>query len=142
MNASKHRFFSKLQRASHLMKKAADRGLLDVGGVTTAQAAVLAVVAYDKQTTQKMVATALGLNESAVVAMVERLRKQGAIERTRSDEDKRIWVLSLTAEGRALLDQINGPFAEINERTDRAVGLSEIDLVATALDRIIDEFSK
>ena len=126
MNASKHRFFSKLQRASHLMKKAADRGLLDVGGVTTAQAAV---------------ATALGLNESAVVAMVERLRKQGAIERTRSAEDKRIWVLSLTAEGRALLDQINGPFAEINERTDRAVGSSEIDLVVTALDRIIDEFS-
>ena len=136
MNASKHRFFSKLQRASHLMKKAADRGLLDVGGVTTAQAAVLAVVA-----SQKMVATALGLNESAVVAMVERLRKQGAIERTRSAEDKRIWVLSLTAEGRALLDQINGPFAEINERTDRAVGSSEIDLVVTALDRIIDEFS-
>ena len=141
MNASKLRFFSKLQHAAHVAKKAADRELMAVAGITTAQAAVLTTVAARTDATQKHVATTLGLNESAVAAMVDRLIKQGAVDRVRSGTDKRAWVLTLSNEGRDLLARVAVPFDAINARIDGVVNSAELDRVTQALARIRGEFS-
>lgn len=141
MSASKLRFFSKLQHTAHVVKKAADRELMAAAGITTAQAAVLTVVAAQTDATQKHVAAALGLNESAVVAMVDRLMKQGALVRVRSGTDKRAWVLTLSTEGRGLLARAAAPFAAINARIDSVVSGAELDRVTQALVRLQDEFS-
>ena len=52
MNASKLRVYARLQRAAHLLSKAADRELLSVAGITTAQAAVLAVISENDERTR------------------------------------------------------------------------------------------
>ena len=74
MSASKHRVYHRLQLAAHRLQKAADRAVMAAAGITTAQAAVLSIVAADGPVTQLSVARKLGLNESAMTAMIARLR--------------------------------------------------------------------
>ena len=69
MSASKHRVYHRLQLVAHRLQKAADRTVMAAAGITTAQAAVLSIVAADGPVTQRSVARKLGLNESAMTAM-------------------------------------------------------------------------
>ena len=75
------------------------RLLLDAAAVTTAQAAVLTIVAARENATQSDVADALGFNESAVTAMATRLLKLGLLERVRSATDGRAWCLRVSTAG-------------------------------------------
>ena len=68
MSASKSRLYHRLQLAAHRLQKSADRAVLAAAEITTAQAAVLMLVAGGANS-QREVATQLGLNESAVTAM-------------------------------------------------------------------------
>lgn len=49
----------------------------------------------------------LGISNAAASQMVERLVQQGLLERIESPTDRRMKQLSLTARGRALVDQAN-----------------------------------
>ena len=142
MSASKLRIYHRLQLAAHRIQKAADRAVLQASGVTTAQAAVLAVVASDRDATQRSVARQLGINESAVTAMVARLMDMRLIERVRDDEDARTWRLHLTAEGRAGLKKIEGPFRRINERIEAAIDPNALEQLADHLGRIGETFAE
>jgi MarR family transcriptional regulator, organic hydroperoxide resistance regulator len=141
MSASKLRIYHRLQLAAHRIQKAADRAVLQASGVTTAQAAVLAVVAANREATQRSVARQLGINESAVTAMVARLMDMRLIERVRDDEDARTWRLHLTAEGRAGLKKIEGPFRTINARLEAALDASELEHLSDYLGRIGEAFA-
>ena len=59
MSASKSRLYHRLQLAAHRVQKSADRALLAAAEITTAQAAVLTLVARGA-ITQREVATQLG----------------------------------------------------------------------------------
>ena len=96
---SQTRLYWRLQLAAHYLQKRADRDLVKRAGITTAQSGVLAVIARGKNVTQKQVASALGLNESAVTAMVRRLLSLGYIDRKVSETDARARLLSLTQRG-------------------------------------------
>ena len=71
MSASKSRLYHRLQLAAHRLQKSADRAVLAAAEITTAQAAVLTLVAGGA-VSQREVATQLGLDESAVTAMARR----------------------------------------------------------------------
>lgn len=143
MSAHRHRLYFRLQRATHLLKKAADRELIAAADVTTAQASVLMIVAGGADgagVTQNHIAGLLGQNESAVTAMIARLRGLGYVERQRSPADARAWLLRVTKKGEQALANMSKPFGEINKRFDQALdGADAADLAAT-LDRISDEF--
>ena len=100
MSASKHRVYHKLQVASHRLQKAADRAIIAAAGITTAQAAVLSIVASEGSASQRSVARKLGLNESALTAMTTRLRNLGLLDRLPDEVDSRAWSLRLTAPAR------------------------------------------
>lgn len=136
--AARLRLYARLQSAAHLVKKAADRALLDAAGVTTAQAAVLAVVAGERAEgaqgpTQKTVAAALGLNESAVTAMTNRLIALGYLAREKDPQDRRAWRLALTADGEAAIERIREPFGAINAEMESALGAEHLEEFAGGL---------
>jgi len=81
---------------------------------------------------QNEVARTLGLNESAVTAMITKLIGLGLVRRSRSAEDSRAWELFLTDDGSAALSAIEAPFAEINALIDDALG-EQVDAFATLL---------
>ncbi len=139
-SASKLRIYHRLQVAAHGVQKAADRVVLETAGVTTAQAAMLAVLAGVGACAQRAIAERLGVNESAVTAMTTRLMTLGFVERSRDPTDARAWRLRLTRDGRAAVKRLVGPFATINARLERALPEDELARLADALDRIRAEF--
>lgn len=135
------RLYMTLQKAAHAIKKAADQALLDAAGLTTAQAAVLAVVKSQKNVTQRKIADALGLNESAVTAMVRRLLARGLLVRKRSQTDGRAWTLALSDDGENAVGAIRTPFQRINEKIDASLGHDDVMRLAFMLDCLADCFS-
>ena len=133
MSAGEHRIYFLLQVAAHRLRTDADNALLAAAGVTTAQAAVLRLVAETENPTQRRIAEMLRQNESAMTATVARLLKGGLLERTRSTGDRRAWALGLTDKGRRALDKVAGPFAGINARLDRAMAGIDPEALAGVL---------
>jgi MarR family transcriptional regulator, organic hydroperoxide resistance regulator len=142
MNASKLRLYHRLQIAAHSFRKVADRAVLDAAGITVAQTAVLIVAGSGPNVTQRDVATALRLNESAVTAMVSRLSKLGLLKRTPNENDSRAWRLCLTGSGETALQASRKSFAAINARIESKLSELEIEQLAGLLDRIAGAFGE
>lgn len=137
MSAKDERFFFLLQMAAHRLKTKADAALVDAGGLTTAQTAMMAIIRAGGSVTQREVATKLKQRESAVGAITERLLKAGYITRTRSETDGRAWNLSTTKKGLKALDAMGEAFAGINALIDEAFPGREMTRVAEGLRRLI-----
>ena len=127
MRTSELRVYSKLQRAAHQAKRAADKALLDAASITTAQASVLMVVAEGRASSQKEAADEIGLKEPAIAAMVARLINLGYLNRRRSQQDARAWTLELTEAGASAMEAVSKPFAEVNAIIEATVGADEMD---------------
>jgi len=137
MNTSKQlRLYYRLQVAAHAVQKAADRVISAAAQLTTAQAAVLTIVAAGEGVTQRDVAIALHLNESAVTAMVVRLVKLRLLERVRSRDDPRAWHLSLSRRGGTALAASRASFASINKRIEGQFSQREIEQFVEYLYRL------
>ena len=121
MIAQKLRLYHRVQLAAHRLRKVADRTVSEATGISTAQSAVLGIVAAGNRVTQRDVATALGLNDSALTAMTGRLMKLGLIDRVRSESDARAWTLSVTEDGLAAQRAARAAFAAINKRIEGAL---------------------
>jgi MarR family transcriptional regulator, organic hydroperoxide resistance regulator len=140
MSASKTRVYHRLQLAAHRVQKSADRAILAAAGVTTAQAAVLLIVASGGSVTQREVAAQLGFNESALTAMAQRLIGMGLLLRSRNEADARAWRLRISDNGRIALKQIEQPFRCINQMIEAALSPEEIAQFADYLRRIAASF--
>ena len=141
MTAHSSRFYHALQIAAHRLQKQADQAVSGAAGISTAQSAVLAVIARSPGMRQNEAAHTLGLNESAITVMVTRLKKLGLVARTRSQEDSRAWELSLTDAGTATLAAIEAPFGEINDLIDGALG-ERVDEMAALLHALSDRLAR
>lgn len=140
MSARKLRLFHRLQLAAHRIQKSADREIANAIELTTSQAAVLSVLANGEGHTQRDVAKALGQNESAATAMVNRLLKMGYLSRKRNAEDARAWLLQLTAEGRTALKAAQLPFRKINRIIEKELSKEEVVHLVDYLERLYDAF--
>ncbi len=139
MSAKRDRIFFRLQRAAHVLRKRADRALLESGGITTAQAAVLQLAAERKDVTQRKLASELRQNESAMTAMVARLVELRLLTKVRSTEDGRIWALEVTQQGDRALQAIAAPFEEINTMLEHAIGLESMTEFSEMLTAITND---
>lgn len=138
MSAKDERIFFLLQMAAHRLKTRADTALVDAGGLTTAQTAMMAIVRAEGPVTQREIATRLKQRESAVGAMTERLLKAGYITRTRSEADGRAWNLAATKKGLKAMDAMGATFAEINAIIDEAFPGRDMARMAKGLRRLIE----
>src|SRR4051794_36083846 len=136
MSAHQTRLYHRLQIAAHRVQKAADRALLGAGGITTAQAAVLLLVASQQPVAQRPIAKQLGLNESAMTAMMTRLERMKLLARTAHTDDARTWQVRLTAKGRTALARVRAPFDQINARIDAALAGADLTRLADELARL------
>ncbi|HEX7064663.1 MAG TPA: MarR family transcriptional regulator [Bacillales bacterium] len=67
--------------------------------LTLEQNAVLRYIRQHEPCTSSALSKAFYVEKSAVTAIINRLEKKGFIQRVRSDEDRRVVYLRLTAEG-------------------------------------------
>lgn len=137
MAAAEERLYFLIQRAAHGLKKRADALLAEAAGLSTAQAAVLALLAGEGPMSQRDLAERLGLRESAMTAMAERLLKAGCITRRRAKEDRRAWVLAATKTGADALAAARRPFRKVNAALDAAFSDAEAAKLAAGLRRLL-----
>ena len=140
MSASKNRIYFLLQRAAHRLKIEADATLVEACGLTTAQAAVLTIVAEDGPVTQKHIASTLSQRESAITAMASRLVKAGLITKNRSTTDSRAFDLTITEAGETALLATRTAFGAINAKLDADINSEEMDVLANQLQKILGAF--
>src|SRR5215470_2622586 len=81
-----------------------DRALAPIG-LTTRQALILLSCDLGEAGTAAELAELYGLEASSITRLVDRLEKKRLIERTRSREDRRKTILSLTHRGKAALKE-------------------------------------
>lgn len=120
--SGRERLYSLLQVVAHGVKVRADRESLASGGVTAAQAAVMFVIARERETTQRHIAEQLRLNESAVTGMVSRLIGAGYVNRSPSATDRRAWNVALTPAGQTALGGFRESLDRLNGDLTRALG--------------------
>ena len=75
-------------------------------GVTPVQYAALQTVSNAPGIDQRTLARTIGFDTSTIAGVVDRLEARGLLQRNASPEDRRVRLLTLTAEGQALLDTV------------------------------------
>jgi DNA-binding MarR family transcriptional regulator len=85
-------------------------------GVTPVQYAALQGVANTPEIDQRSLARAIGLDTSTVAGVIDRLEARGLMLREASAEDRRVRLLHLTDEGRALLSALVPAMQRAQER--------------------------
>lgn len=140
MKAQELRIYSRLQVVAHQLKKAADRRVLSSTGLTTAQIGVMAIIKAQGKTNQRLISQKMGLNESAVTALIAKLKAMDLIKRERSQEDKRAFEIALTQQGRERLASSAEPFQEINRKISNALSDQDIELLDGILRKVSEQF--
>jgi DNA-binding MarR family transcriptional regulator len=85
-------------------------------GVTPVQYAALHAVQLQHGMDQRTLAGTVGLDTSTVGGVINRLESRGLLARNASPTDRRVRLLSLTPEGKALLAAIQPAIAMTQER--------------------------
>jgi len=91
------------------------------------------------------IAQQFGITLGAVTGFVDRLHKLGLITRTRSEEDRRVVIIQLTAEGseslNAFEEQRKTKFARIFQKLNLPQ-VAELNKVLAQLDVVLDDLTR
>jgi DNA-binding MarR family transcriptional regulator len=74
-------------------------------GLSHAQVRALFLLGKEREATAGEIARHAELSAASVTAMLDHLETAGVVERRRSEEDRRVCVVTLTDSGRALVDE-------------------------------------
>jgi MarR family transcriptional regulator, lower aerobic nicotinate degradation pathway regulator len=85
--------------------------------IRTKHATVLAIIDAEGPMSQRALCRRLRIDKSPMVGLVDDLERLGLAERRRSDADRRVRDIHLTARGRAAVERILELADEENERT-------------------------
>src|SRR5262245_60889001 len=105
-----------LHRASQAVEDAFS-GQVKIDGLTPRQLAVLTTVAQSEGLSQTGIVGRTGIDRSTMADLVARLKRKGLLQRRRTKEDARAYAVTLTHEGRRVLDAV----APMAKRVDRRV---------------------
>jgi DNA-binding MarR family transcriptional regulator len=132
---------------SHLLHRAqqfaADRFTAEMDGeaITQRQFAVLSAVASNEGLTQTDLVRATGIDRSTLAELVARMARRKLLARTRAEADARANVVSLTAEGRKILNtalprvaKADGAILDALPKNKRGAFLDTLQRIAKSLD--------
>ena len=85
-------------------------------GITPVQYAALQTVANAPGIDQRGLARTIGFDTSTIAAVIDRLEARGLLQRAVSPEDRRVRLLTLTAEGRSVLEAVLPGMRRAQER--------------------------
>lgn len=137
-----HRFYYLLNVAQHALRRSAERACQEHLGITAVQLGALFVVSQSPECTQRELARALALKESAITGLVKRMVDSGLLIRKVSERDARARVLSLSTRGRALTKRARPLMTEMNQRLGQGYTERELAVVARFLGDVQARFGE
>jgi DNA-binding MarR family transcriptional regulator len=111
-------FFFRLWRATH--SRTAEK--LDSVGLTPALFALLNVIGAREGAIQQELGSALGIDRSTMVSLIDQLESEGLAKRRPSAKDRRAREVAITPKGRRLLERARGLIPEVEDEV--LVGLT------------------
>ncbi|MFO1309565.1 MAG: MarR family transcriptional regulator [Burkholderiales bacterium] len=123
-----------LHVTAHDWRTALDRRLRPLG-LSRATWMLLAYVRKLDAPSQTVLADRLGLEGPSVVRLVDRLEREGLVER-RSAADRRVRTIHLTAKGEALSAEIHRAAAAMRGELFAGIGEAELEAARSVLQRL------
>lgn len=140
-----NRMFFRLYQASNLLHKTGTRAVSDFGA-TTQQWAVLGALSRDGEKERglsiKELMEILLVSRQNLTLVLDRLERQGLIERLREGEDRRVRVVRLTPIGRETWGRMIGSIRHYYDDALDGVSTEEIFLLDRLLDRLKDRLAR
>ncbi|MFB9662504.1 MarR family winged helix-turn-helix transcriptional regulator [Glycomyces mayteni] len=124
-----------LFRVSRAHRAAAGRLLREIG-LYPGQEVMLGRLADHGDTRQSRLVLDLGTDPSTVTKMLQRLERQGLVERRPDPLDRRVSVVAITAKGRDLLDRIEDSWRRLDEITCAGFDDADRERLAALLARL------
>ncbi|MFZ1989940.1 MAG: MarR family winged helix-turn-helix transcriptional regulator, partial [Alphaproteobacteria bacterium] len=90
---------------------------------------------------QNQLAKGLGMDKSAVVAIIDDLEARGLASRVRGTQDRRRHALTLTPEGEALTQRMYGVVSQVGLPMREALSKREFEQLLSLLDRAYEALS-
>lgn len=104
-------------------------------GLRSGAFSTLAMISANPGCSQNQLARALGMDKSAVVAVIDELEARGLASRERGTHDRRRHALSLTPEGEAIIQRMYAPVWEVGGPIRKVLTRQEIEQLLSLLDR-------
>jgi DNA-binding MarR family transcriptional regulator len=140
MSRPTHRLIHLLSLAQHRLLKSADVAFKDALGISTTQLGVLFLLEKSPGMLFKAVGDELGVNASAITALVARMEEASLVRRRPSSDDQRAMHLFATANGLAKAAAARPILARLNARLTGDFTEREMATVARFLNAILDRF--
>lgn len=113
----------------HFMKKQILAESIDDEAITPPQFGLLYCLCIKGQTTMSALSQDMHLTHGASTGMVDRLIKLKLVERTRSEEDRRVVYVSITERGRELVERMRQRRHSILKNIIKSLTEEELQLV-------------
>ena len=126
--------------AQHRLMKSTDSAFGEALGISTTQLGVLLILERTPGALPKEVSEALGINKSAITALIGRMEEAGLVRRQPSDDDGRATHLFATPEGLAKAVASPPILTRLNARLTQDFSKGEIATVAQFLNAILERF--
>jgi MarR family transcriptional regulator, transcriptional regulator for hemolysin len=125
--------FFRLWRATHT--RTAE--LLGSVGLTPALLALLNVIAAREGAIQQELGSALGIDRSTMVSLIDQLENAGLARRRPSATDRRAREIAITPKGRRLLQRARGLISQVEDEVLSGLTAEERDELLTLLRRAL-----
>ena len=106
-------------------------------GLPTGSLTVLALIAANPGNSQTALARRAGLNNSALVGIVDQLEQRGLVERGRAANDRRRYQLTVTPAGREMMETLFSAVTKEEGPIREALGARDLATLLALLDRVI-----
>lgn len=105
---------------------------------------LLALMLSDKYQTVTMSNLAQGMSVpmSTATGVVDRLVKKGLLERGRSEEDRRVVTVSLTEDGKDMINDLKGHLYSLLDRVRNFITVDEFETALELVRKVIMGFQK
>ena len=110
-------------------------------GLTQAQYATLARLYLVGSCSQNQLGRSVALDSASIVGVVNRLKVNGLLTRVRDEVDRRRMIISLTYEGRALIERVIPLAKQANESTLSKLDMAERMMLVHLLNKLTTDYS-
>lgn len=131
-----YEFAIALHRASQLLKYELDAGLSNYA-VNFLQLSMLLIVASGRAQSPATIARRLGVDPAVVTRALDRLEERQFVQRTRSLEDRRTVLVSLTEPGLITLAKLSDVASEILHSRLGRIRVGELEQLNSALTIVV-----
>lgn len=143
MTAENQRIINQVSKLSRLLLGDLRRRLSEAGlGISPVQSAVLFLLAEGDGRTLGEMAALVGVDNSALTRLADRMEKAGLITRQTNPGDRRATQVFITDKGRDLAGAAAEVVAQANQSVENRLDPGGFEAFAAALERLIAEYGE